>query len=117
MATPRSRCTAFYASGGAERMAPTDTKCDGSMKRGTRMGLVVLGLAGLGGLLLLADFLSRGVSTRRQPLRAETFVAGRLRHLAIPRGARSLRTPEPASPDVVKEAMAHFADHCASCHG
>jgi hypothetical protein len=81
------------------------------------MGLVVLGLAGLGGLLLLADFLNRGVSTRRQPLRAETFVAGRLRHLAIPRGARSLSNPEPVSPDVVKEAMTHFADHCASCHG
>lgn len=87
------------------------------MKRGTRIGLVVVGLAALGGLLLLVDFLNHGLSTRRPPLRAEAFVAARLRHLAIPRGAHSLRNPEPASPEVVKEAMAHFADHCASCHG
>ncbi|MGH9315790.1 MAG: c-type cytochrome [Thermoanaerobaculia bacterium] len=86
------------------------------MKRGTRVGLVVLGLAILGSLLLLADFLNHGLSSRRQPRAAEVFVARRLRHLAIPRGARNLRNPEPASPEVLNEAMAHFADHCSSCH-
>ena len=87
------------------------------MRRGTRIGLVVLSLAVLGMLLALVDFLNHGLSNRRQPRAPEAFVASRLRHLAIPRGAQNLRNPEPASAEVVNEAMAHFADHCASCHG
>jgi len=87
------------------------------MKRGARIELVVLGIVILGGLLLVADFLNRGVSARRRPSATEAFVARRLRHLAIPRAARNLVNPEPSSLEVLKEAMAHFADHCASCHG
>src|SRR6266702_8977047 len=61
-------------------------------------------------------FLSRGFSARTQPSLAETFVARRLRHLAIPRLAREAKNLVPASPEVLAEAMAHFADHCAFCH-
>jgi mono/diheme cytochrome c family protein len=47
----------------------------------------------------------------------EAFVARRLRRLAIPRSARQAQNPVPATPEVLAEARAHFADHCASCHG
>ncbi len=30
---------------------------------------------------------------------------------------RGLTNPVPATPDVVKEGMEHFADHCSVCHG
>jgi mono/diheme cytochrome c family protein len=87
------------------------------MGRATRAGLFVgaLLLAGLG--FLVVDMLNHGISTRREPRAAEAFVARRLRRLAIPRAARNLPNPEPASPEAIREGMAHFADHCASCHG
>jgi len=77
--------------------------------------LVTLALfaAVLGGL---AAFLAHGISTRGKPTAVEAFVATRLRHLAIPRSARAVRNPVPETPEVLAEARAHFADHCASCH-
>jgi len=60
--------------------------------------------------------LSRGFSARVRPNPVEAFVARRLRRIAIPRAARNAVNPVVASPEVLKEAMAHFADHCALCH-
>jgi mono/diheme cytochrome c family protein len=40
-----------------------------------------------------------------------------MRHLAVPRAAREATNPLPLGPDVLARARAHFADHCASCHG
>lgn len=68
------------------------------------------------GVCLVWAYLARGVSARDKPLAAEAFVARRLRHLAIPRGARSRSNPAVESLDGLAEARAHFADHCASCH-
>jgi len=73
--------------------------------------LIVVGI--FGGV---AYILSRGISARAEPSAAETFIARRLRHLAIPRAAREAVNPVPASPEALMEAMEHFADHCAFCH-
>jgi mono/diheme cytochrome c family protein len=64
-----------------------------------------------------AYVLSRGFSAREEPTSAEAFIARRLRLLAIPRHARDLKNPVAVGPEVLSRAMAHFADHCASCHG
>jgi len=64
----------------------------------------------------VAYILSRGISARAEPSAAEAFIARRLRHLAIPRAAREAMNPVPATPEVLMEAMEHFADHCAFCH-
>jgi len=82
-----------------------------------RVGIVLIGSVALAGAWLLIDVVNHGVSARRAPRPAEEFVARRLRHLAIPRGARGLKNPEPSNPEILGQAMAHFADHCASCHG
>src|SRR6266850_1286232 len=74
--------------------------------------LIVGGVATAVGLLLV-----HGISARDQPTAVEAFVARWLRHLAVPRSARQAQNPIPATPDVLAEARAHFADHCASCHG
>ncbi|HEX9304574.1 MAG TPA: c-type cytochrome [Thermoanaerobaculia bacterium] len=63
------------------------------------------------------DVIDRGIDTRRPPGRVEAFVARRLRHVAIPWKARRSTNPEPSNPEVLRDAMEHFADHCASCHG
>jgi mono/diheme cytochrome c family protein len=43
-------------------------------------------------------------------------MARQIRHLAIPFEQRNAPNPVSLSPEVTKEAMAHFADHCATCH-
>ena len=59
----------------------------------------------------------RGVSARDEPTAVERVIARRLRHLAVPRARRDAVNPVPASEKVLASARAHFADHCASCHG
>ena len=58
----------------------------------------------------------RGFSAREEPTAIEAFMARRLRILATPREAKQMQNPVAASPEVLSEAMAHFADHCATCH-
>jgi mono/diheme cytochrome c family protein len=74
--------------------------------------LAVAAAAGLGGYVL-----SRGFSARDEPSNAEAFIARRLRRMAIPGRSRELKNPVQASPEVLSGATAHFADHCATCHG
>jgi cytochrome c5 len=84
------------------------------MKTGGFKYVVLLVL--LIGIAVGAIRMSMGVSARKQPGRVETFVARQLRHLAISRNAREARNPIVLTPQVLSEAMEHFADHCAVCH-
>lgn len=80
--------------------------------------LGVLALVGLlAGGVGLALLLKRGVSARAEPSAVETWVARRLRHLAIPSEARARVNPVPRTEAIVARGRAHFADHCAVCHG
>lgn len=76
--------------------------------------LAVVGLAASVGAIMFAW---AGLSARPEPSAAETALARSARHLLIPRAARRLRNPLSASPEVLASARAHWADHCASCHG
>lgn len=78
------------------------------------IALVVLSALGAG---LLTGVLTPSVSARRPPRSAEAFLARRIRHIAIPRSERRRQNPLPSSSEALREAMEHFADHCASCHG
>ena len=67
--------------------------------------------------IALAVYLrSHGLSARQEPSRAEAFLARRLRSFAIPSNVRSATNPVAFSPEILSEARAHFADHCATCH-
>jgi mono/diheme cytochrome c family protein len=59
---------------------------------------------------------ARGFSAREQPSALERWTARRVRAMAAPAGANSLANPVPDSPEVLSEARAHWADHCAGCH-
>jgi mono/diheme cytochrome c family protein len=61
--------------------------------------------------------ISGGFSARGMPSRVEAFVAKRLRNLATSTRARDAKNPVATSSEVLSAAKAHFADHCASCHG
>lgn len=57
-----------------------------------------------------------GFSAKTEPQALEVLMARQIRHLAIPVGKRNATNPVPATGEVLKEALAHFADHCAVCH-
>ncbi len=74
-------------------------------------GLVVLALAAF------AATLHYGFSTHDEPTAIERSVARTVRHWAVPSDLRDRKNPIALTPDVLAEARAHFADHCATCHG
>ena len=57
-----------------------------------------------------------GFRARDQPSSLETYVARLARRLAVPSGAKNENNQFTASPELMAEARAHFADHCAICH-
>jgi mono/diheme cytochrome c family protein len=79
-------------------------------------------LLGLLAVLALLGWLgyqsyTTGFSAKEEPNALEALLARQLRHLAIPIENRRLRNPLPMTQELLKEARAHFADHCAICHG
>jgi len=59
----------------------------------------------------------RGFSARDNPSAIEAYVAETARKLSIPASERNAKNPFAPTPEVLSEARAHFADHCATCHG
>jgi hypothetical protein len=72
-------------------------------------------LAAIGGAIFLKTR-AGGMSARAQPSWIETVLAIEARKLAIPASAMSRIDPIGDSPEVLAEARAHWADHCAGCH-
>jgi len=75
--------------------------------------LLLLILAGLGYWYVH----EHGFSARAEPLAIEKAVAERLRHLSVPAGERDMKNPLPKNEENLADGRAHFADHCAPCHG
>jgi mono/diheme cytochrome c family protein len=85
------------------------------MKRGTL--LIIIGVAILAVAFgIVISVLHDGLSARATPTRLEALLARNARHLAIPSNARLARNPVLESPEDLREARLHFADHCAICH-
>ena len=59
----------------------------------------------------------RGFSARDSPSFVETYVAKTARRLSVPASERNATNPFASSPEFLAEMRAHFADHCAICHG
>lgn len=58
-----------------------------------------------------------GLSARATPSTVEASAARAVRSFAVPGAMKDRRSPVAASGDVLAEGLAHYADHCASCHG
>jgi len=84
-----------------------------------RIRTAVLAVVVIAAILLAAVTFIRldGFSARAQPSTPERLIARAARHLAVPRSARDAQNPLPFSADAWADARAHFADHCATCHG
>jgi mono/diheme cytochrome c family protein len=60
--------------------------------------------------------IGRGLSTRTEPSRLEALVARAMRRAAMSGDAAARTNPVARTDEVIAEARAHFADHCAICH-
>jgi mono/diheme cytochrome c family protein len=58
----------------------------------------------------------RGFSARDNPSAIEAYLAKTARSLSIPLSERDAKSPVATTAQVLSEARAHFADHCAICH-
>jgi mono/diheme cytochrome c family protein len=85
------------------------------MKHGLRFLMIVLAILGIVAAVA-SRILHGGLSARATPTRLEIFLARNVRHLAIPARARATPNPVRISPENLREARLHFADHCATCH-
>jgi mono/diheme cytochrome c family protein len=74
--------------------------------------VAILGAAAFGWITI-----RRGFSARDNPSAMEAYVARTVRKLSIPAEERDAKNPFAPTPEVLSEARAHFADHCATCHG
>lgn len=87
------------------------------MRRRTKIaGAVALAAIVAAGVMLLQT-LRYGFSAQDEPSRIEQVLARTMRRYATPSDLRSRKNPLPSTPEVLAEALAHFADHCAVCHG
>ncbi len=58
-----------------------------------------------------------GFSARDNPSALGAYLAKTPRNLSIPASGRDAKNPFASTAEVLSEARAHFADHCAICHG
>ncbi len=84
------------------------------MKQKVMIGVLVV-VSALAGASYVV--IRRGFSAREEPSMIEAFVAKRVRRMSMPSAARDLKNPVANSPAALAAGMAHFADHCAICHG
>ena len=77
--------------------------------------IIVIALV-IGGIAAALVF-KRGLSSREEPTLVEETIARAVRHFATRASMRRARNPVPLTNDVLAEARAHWADHCATCHG
>ncbi len=90
------------------------------MKPRTGMARAILGAIAVVIVIALIVFVSmirRGFSAHDEPSRIESVMARAMRHWAVPSDLRDLKNPVPLTPQVLADGRAHFADHCAGCHG
>src|SRR5215471_3692565 len=85
-----------------------------------RLRWFVIGVLCCGAIASLATLLvvrnAHGFSASGQPTMLETWVARWARSAALPADARTRANPVTDTPEVLAEARAHWADHCAACH-
>jgi mono/diheme cytochrome c family protein len=79
------------------------------------IGALTLTFALVGGIAVLVT-VRRGFSARDEPSSIEAFIARTLRRMSVPARWKGLKNPVPPTPEVLAEARAHWADHCALCH-
>jgi hypothetical protein len=80
------------------------------------LGFLALGAAAIGAVYFTL-VIRTGFAARDQPSLLEVRLARLARDVSIPSRARSLESPLTLTHEVLADALDHWADHCAVCHG
>ena len=104
------------ADGRSAQLPPAPAK-PGILRPTLIAALVLIAIAGVVVGLAAYSLARRGLSTRTEPGRLEEFAARTMRSLATPASVRNRENPIDPTEAVLGEALEHFADHCAVCHG
>ena len=87
------------------------------MTRRRKLIAAAIGVIVIIAILIAAATIRRGFSTHEEPSALEIAVARAARHWAVPSELRDMNNPVPLTAKVLADGRAHFADHCATCHG
>lgn len=87
------------------------------MKRAVVIVIALILVVFLIGAIAMASMVRSGLSAHDEPTRVEAVMARTVRHWAVPSDLRGAKNPLPLAPAILAEGRAHFADHCAGCHG
>ena len=85
------------------------------MRKRNLLLITAAGIAGVAAFGWMA--IRRGFSARDNPSAIETYVAKTARRLSVPAAERNAKNTFAPTPELLNEGRAHFADHCATCHG
>jgi len=86
------------------------------MTRGKRAGIVIVIVIVIAAVAYGIVVIRHGFSARDNPSWLESSVARKTRSMAVPSSAKNMKNPVPKTPENLKEAEEHWADHCAICH-
>jgi cytochrome c553 len=78
-------------------------------------GALAIALTVMGAIAAMV-IVRRGFSARDEPSTIEAFIARTTQRLSVPARMKKLKNPLRVSPEVLADARAHWADHCALCH-
>src|SRR5947209_7872005 len=84
-------------------------------KRTLLLSITAIGIAGAAAFGWVT--IRRGFSARDNPSAVEAYLAKTARNLSIPASGRHAKNPFAPTAEILGEARAHFADHCAMCYG
>jgi mono/diheme cytochrome c family protein len=87
------------------------------MRPSRRIVVLSVGALAILAAVWLARTLRYGFSAQDDPPAVENLLARTMRRLAVPSDLRDRKNPVALTPEVLAEGRAHFADHCAVCHG
>lgn len=87
-----------------------------NLLRFTAIAFAVVAVFTFGGWIYMRTAM-HGFSARAEPSHMEAMMAGYARATAMPSSAKTMKNPIRLTPAIQEEALAHFADHCAICHG
>ena len=87
------------------------------MKRIVATLIVVFLTIAVLGVAVLVYVRTSGLSARAGAGGFEAKLARSVRSFAVPRDVGDRANPTARTPEVLAEGLAHYADHCAVCHG
>lgn len=88
----------------------------GGWKATLRAFVFLVAVVSVLGSAIAYSIVSRGLSAHDEPSRVEAVLARAMRRWATPQAMRNRRNPVQSTPDVMSQALGHYADHCSTCH-